>query len=501
MDTGNNQFNSYDIDPELLKEFIIESREGLQQVENNLILLEAAPNKLEIISALFRVIHSIKGNSAYFNLIAVKNLSHKLENLLQDLRGEKIPVSSKVVEILLAGHDRLQQIFNDVDAGKLGIELDKADESLIKDIETLRTGALSKETLYHDLIKSIESLKARMELADGLNTAEINAELNEILDKNRPFLNTADEIKPDTPQKKQPQNNDCAEKSSAGDRTMRISEKKIDEFFGSVGDLITIGEGLKFIQNKMNNTPDIEQTIRLFAKYNIMFNKLSLQLQSNLLELRKIPIRHAFQKIPKLVRETARSLEKDVACEITGDDVLIDKSLIELIESPLAHLIRNALDHGIECPAQRLKAGKEKTGNIFVRAKSEQSYIHIEIEDDGKGLDPEKIAQKAIEKKLADEKQVSSMSDSQILQYIFYPGFSTKTEVSDISGRGVGLDVVNDCIRKANGNVEVVSQTGKGTKFTLKLPVSNIVVVIDGLVVQAGNEKYIIPVKYIDESF
>ena len=290
-----------------------------------------------------------------------------------------------------------------------------------------------------------------------------------------------------------------ASSSTGPTRTMRIAEEKLDDFMKYVGELIMVSDSLDFLQRKLENTTVANQIIKEFRQTKNAFRLLSDQLQGSLLEIRKVPARTLLQRIPRMARDLSDNLDKKVDVEISGDDILIDKTLLEALNDPITHLVRNCLDHGIEPPQQRQQVNKPETGTIKVVLKEEQDQILFSISDDGKGIDSNTIRAKAIEKGLLKQQNAASLNDCQLLQYIFAPGFSTAAQVSDVSGRGVGMDVVRTNVENLNGSIQIDSTPGKGTQIQLKLPTNTTVVVVSCMLVGVGTQRLLIPLESIRE--
>ena len=280
---------------------------------------------------------------------------------------------------------------------------------------------------------------------------------------------------------------------------MRISEEKIDVFMHYIGDLIEISETLNMLQKRINVNSDTKLATE-FKDVNLGFNQLSNKLQKSLLEIRKIPAKNLTQKVPRMVRDLANSLGKEVRVEITGQDIQIDKSIIEAMESPINHLVRNCVDHGIETAEERKKAGKSEIGLVKIDIAEIGENIIITIEDDGAGIDPEKIRKKAVQMGFVTDEQAAQLNDYDVLQFIFSSGFSTAKKVNDISGRGVGMDVVRTNVESLKGSIDLQSTLGQGSIVILRLPSSLTVLVVNGILVNVGDQQYIIKVEDIDKA-
>jgi two-component system chemotaxis sensor kinase CheA len=283
-------------------------------------------------------------------------------------------------------------------------------------------------------------------------------------------------------------------------KTLRVAEEKVDHFMGFVGELIITGEVFAYIQKKLEQYPEVRKVSQEFKNANLSFNELSANLQKSLMEVRRVPLKTVLQKLHRIIRDTAAALNKKIELDIVGEDVQIDKSLLEGLESPLVHMIRNSVDHGIEPPAERLAAGKPETGRVRVNAFATEEKFTLTIEDDGKGLDVAAVKAKAVSRGMLTEDAARNLPDKDAFRLIFNAGLSTAKVVTDVSGRGVGMDVVLSNITKMNGSIAVDSALGKGSVFTIILPMTVTLTVIDGLVARVGDQFYIIPLSDVRES-
>lgn len=281
------------------------------------------------------------------------------------------------------------------------------------------------------------------------------------------------------------------------DKTIRIDVERLDELINLVGELVLGRNRLMQIISGVVEKFEGEAATRELIDTVSQIEYLTSELQTVVMRARMLPIARVFNKFPRMVRDLAREMNKKVELLIYGEETEVDKSVIEYIYDPLVHIIRNAIDHGIESPEERIKVGKPEKGKIILKAEHEGNYIVITVEDDGRGIDPDKIRKRAIEKNLITEQEAMSISDKDILNFIFIPGFSTASKVTNVSGRGVGLDVVKANIMKLNGIIDLQSTPGVGTKFILKLPLT--LAIIQGLLVGVAGEIFIIPLSSVVE--
>ena len=291
-----------------------------------------------------------------------------------------------------------------------------------------------------------------------------------------------------------------AAKKAAPKKTMRIEEERVDEFMAQIGELVIISETLNYLEKRLDAIPGASAISKEFKNSNITFSELTYQLQRGLSEVRKVSIKGLFQKVPRIIRDTATLLGKSANVEIVGDDVLLDKSLLEKLESPIVHMARNAIDHGVEPPERREAAGKPRAGQVKISAEIIGENLMIRLKDDGAGLSRAKILQKAVSRGLITQQAGDQLADRDVFDFIFAPGFSTAEKITDISGRGVGMDVVKSALTDVKGKIAIESVEGSGTTFNISLPMTTTLVTINGLVVMVGESRFILPVEDVKES-
>lgn len=280
-------------------------------------------------------------------------------------------------------------------------------------------------------------------------------------------------------------------------KTMRVDETTIDSFLSFTGELISTSETFNYLQEKLAREALDSELKKEFKNAILAFQNLSMGLQSSIMEIRKIPLNNIFAKYPKLVRDISLNLKKKVNLELIGSELKVDKSLLEILDDPIVHILRNSLDHGLESTEQRTKAGKPSEGKIKVIASVDKSSLILTIKDDGKGIDPNKIKTVALQKGVISQANANTMSENELIQLIFAPGFSTAEQTTEVSGRGVGMDVVLTNIQKMNGTVNIHSVINQGTDIIFKIPLTVTTMIIKALIVKAENEQFIIPLDYV----
>ncbi|RCS41204.1 chemotaxis protein CheA [Bremerella cremea] len=282
-------------------------------------------------------------------------------------------------------------------------------------------------------------------------------------------------------------------------RSIRVNENHLDRFLDDVSGLFITCERLKDVQTRMVEAESIAELVEELRQINVTFSTQANELQKSVISLRKVPIGSLLSKFPPMARKLATDLKKKIDVHIEGDEVEVDKSLIEDLDSPLTHMIRNVADHAIEKPEDRLARGVNESGNLWIKAETTRTHVVITIRDDGRGIDAARIRQKALEKQIMPVEQIQAMSDAEVIDLIFHPGFSTAEQITDVSGRGVGMDVVRTTIRDHDGDVQVTSVVNQGTTFTIEIPIRQAVLVIDGLLVGAKHEQFVLPFENIRE--
>ena len=472
-------------DEGLLRDFITESFEYIEQIEVNILNLEQNPEDKEFINAIFRPFHSIKGVASFLNLDTIRDLSHSLENLLDKARNGELRVSPLIIDVILDGADALKSLIAQVrdeldgkatagqaeDLTALLDRIHKLDQGtetepitkLVGEI-LLEDGMISKDALDEGLKASAEKPGKKIGetlISEGLATPK---------QVTRALRKQAEQISDTT--------------------TIRVDTRKLDDMIDMVGELVITQS---MIQQDISN--------QLTTDRNLMRNiaqlfRITSALQRETTSLRMIPIKQAFQRMSRLIRDLAKDSGKLIAVELVGEDTEIDRNMVDEIYTPLVHLVRNAVDHGLEVPGERLAAGKPEKGQIKLKAYHRGGNIIIEITDDGRGLNREKILKKAMNNNVIQDGE--ALSDQEIYRLILLPGLSTADKVTDVSGRGVGMDVVKQAVDKLRGKIEISSSLGVGTTFTTSFPLT--MAIIDGMIVKVGSQRYILPTTAIRQA-
>ncbi|MEW6535633.1 MAG: chemotaxis protein CheA [Candidatus Auribacterota bacterium] len=612
--------------------FLTESNEILDSLEQNLMSLEENKSDKELINELFRSMHNLKGNARYLGMAHTEKISHHMENVLDGFRERKLEVSSEIIDLLFTGFDTLKALIQAItDTGidtSVGVEhvVDQLkqiagkknepapvikeepqakaevvhnDESVSifitavsqhlknlinvqnrlennqldanQDLEILLRAALGMKSsanymqfnavrelsenienivrvlvanpaaitpafplllkrcveTYESIFDSIKTQCKEVDV-DPLLIADLMIETNSVTSRavaketvtKKVAVDEGRQIPPQADQdihaqananKTEDTNNDqkdassgeqkssgAAKKGFSVEKTIRVDQSKLDSLMNLIGELIISRNSFNSISRKVEteyNVPEIAKEIKAATH---MIGRISDELQNTIMGVRMLPVGTVFNKYTRMVRDLAKAKEKEIILHIEGEDTELDKTVIEQIGDPLVHLIRNSADHGIECTEERLKNGKSPAGNLYLRAYHEGNSVVIEVEDDGAGISAEKMKKKAFEKGLISEKEFNTMTEQAAVELIFLPGFSTAEKVSNISGRGVGMDVVRNNITKLNGRVTVQTQIGKGTKFSMILPLT--LAIVDTIMARVGRNVFAIPLYAVAET-
>lgn len=436
---------------DFIKDFVVEAFENLERIEVSMVELENSPDDREIVNAVFRSFHTIKGISRCLHLTKINSLSHATEDLLDAVRKRQVELNEANVDLILKSVDLLKQLIN-------GIE-----ERLTAE----RYDELEVAVNAEELVSSIKAV-----LSHGLTMRPLSDEFDP---------GPTAEMEAATRRKGQ----------RLQDLHVKVDTRKLDNLIDLTGELVIAqamvrqNESLKGLGDPMLHT-NLNHLTQIVSG-----------LQKTAMGMRMVPIRHTFQKMVRVVRDLARNAGKRVDLRMTGEETEIDRNVVDELYEPLVHMVRNAVDHGLETPDAREALGKDGQGCLDLRAYHKGGNIVIEIQDDGRGIDRDRVLEKARANGLVDPDE--SLEDREIFDLIFHPGFSTSQKVTDVSGRGVGMDVVKRGIEKLRGRVDIDSAKGRGTVFIITLPLT--LAIIEGMVVRVGDERYIIPTMAIQRTF
>lgn len=466
----------------------------------------------------------------------VRNLLHEVDELLEDITQSLSVVATNVgggiyhlgdavvteqVEVLAEFIKNVEENSKDKDKSEAFIDAINSLEhvatevnssSIIEHLNSMKNDYLTIsdagigfdeimssliEERFESAMKSIKVIQS-----EGEGTDELGVGTDKGADKTKDSKEAAQDASENiipaetntTSQKTQTKSKDVSGK------TIRVEEEKVDNFMSFVGELIIASEVFAYLQQKLEAYPNVRSISQEFKNANISFNELSNNLQKSLMSVRRLPLKSVMQRLPRIIRELASDTGKKVNLEIIGEETSVDKSLIEGLEDPLVHMVRNSVDHGIEVSEERVTAGKPPEGRVTITATSTEEVFTISIKDDGAGIDLEKVKQKAVDKGVISEERALTMSDSEAGRLIFGAGVSTAKKVTEISGRGVGMDVVRTNIEKLGGEILVETELGYGSEFIITLPMTVTLMVVDGLVAKVGDGHFILPINDVREA-
>ena len=477
-------------DVEIVKEFLVESNDHLEDVESKILRLEESSEDLDIINGIFRPIHSMKGSAGFLGLKDIGKVSHELETLLDEARKSKLKITPEIIEILYEGLDILKKlresVVNKMDGKDVSADVIDYLPLLSKISQALGKNLASEPKKESEPKPPPEGVKLGEILVIKGDVSEEQLEVA-LKEQSKHLGEILVEKGATTPEKVNTALKIQNKMGKVASETVKVDTQKLDSLVNLVGELVIANALInEFLGSNANG-----------ANKNIShLNKIVKEIQDEVMSMRMVPLKSTFQKMARLVRDVSSKMGKKVHLEISGEDTELDKTVTEEIGDPLVHIIRNSIDHGIESHEERVAKGKPAEGLVRLDAFHRGGNIVIEIEDDGKGLCKERLLKKAIEKGLVEPN--ASLTDQQIYNLIFAAGFSTAEKVTDISGRGVGMDVVKKNVERLRGKVDISTVEGKGTKISIKLPLT--LAIIDGMIVQVGAEKYIVPMLSIEES-
>ena len=589
-----------DLNDEILQDFLVEAGEILEQLGEQLVELERAPEDLELLNCVFRGFHTVKGGAGFLSLNSLVGICHRAEDVFNLLRQGERQVTPQLMDVILKVTDVVNEMMDCIRSGE---EPEDADPALLQALEAISKGEAAadvaaepasistpepepvaatetvveaavvpssgdeitedefdalldelhgktgdsqaqaeatvvpasdsdeiSEDEFEALLDQLHDSAPKQEAAADIDTSESVAEVasssdeisedefESLLDdlevkkkaaapvpaaqepepvkaESQPTPAPASEPKPDTDAKVEPKAKPAAKtgkEAPVAETTVRVDTKRLDDIMNLVGELVLVRNRMATLKTTM--TAD-EEVAKAIANLDLV----TADLQSSVMKTRMQPIKKVFGRFPRVVRDLARSLNKEVNLELIGEETDLDKNLVEALADPLVHLVRNSVDHGVEMPDEREQAGKPRAGTVILSATQEGDHILLTIDDDGKGMDADILRKVAVDKGLMDEDAAARLDDKACYNLIFAPGFSTKAEISDISGRGVGMDVVKTRIAQLNGAVEIDSVLGKGSRVTIKLPLT--LAIMPTLMVVLGGQVFALPLANVNEIF
>ncbi|HAH71399.1 MAG TPA: chemotaxis protein CheA [Succinivibrionaceae bacterium] len=544
------------MDEEILQDFIVEAGEIIEKLDEQLVQIEKTPDDKDLLNAIFRGFHTIKGGAGFLQLNPLVEVCHAAESLFDELRNGRVSMSSDLMDAVLAAYDEISAMFENV---KNGETLPEPPADLIERLHALASGQVAPKAQKTPEVKEEvkpepqkEEQKAEANVSekgqadasgsiDDITEEEFEALLDQLHGKgNAPgsehdkqlekdatdqdfdeLLKQADagisEVKPRLEQAKTQEEDHGSESSFApksaepvakvdaaktqktethtkpeAETTVRVDTKVLDDIMNMVGELVLVRNRLVNMAQHRSNDHDLSKTIS-------NLDVITGDLQSAVMKTRMQPVKKVFGRFPRVVRDLAHKLGKKIELRMEGEDTELDKNLVDALADPMVHMVRNCCDHGIELPRDRVKAGKNETGTVLLAAAQQGDHILLRISDDGQGMDPVLLRQVAVKKGILDKAAAERLSDAEALDLVFAPGFSTNTVVTDISGRGVGMDVVKTNINKLNGSVRVLSELGKGTTIEIKVPLT--LAILPTLMISIAKRTFALPLTSVSEIF
>ena len=532
---------------EILQDFLVESFELVEKLDEDLVELENTPEDLELLNGIFRVAHTVKGASSFLNFDVLTHLTHHMEDVLNKARHGDLIITPDIMDVVLESIDLMKTLLNTIrdTSADAGVDVSACVARLDKvaggdgDVEVVESSSEIVEEVTAPESASGESEEEEDLDYDNMDADEVEAEIERLLNERgdqdkarRARKIAAGESVPEAPPAPEeegaaaastpkatpkpapkpapksvtPVKVDAPAKAAAPvkrapaqvEQTIRVDVKRLDHLMNLIGELVLAKNRLIKINDDVEERYEGEEFLEELNQVVSIVSLVTTDLQIAVMKTRMLPIGKVFNKFPRMIRDLTRELNKNIELEISGEETELDKSIVEVIGDPLVHIIRNSCDHGIEMPDVRLAADKPEMGTIILKAYNEGNAIVIQIDDDGKGLDVEMLKNKSFEKGIITEKEVDNMSDKEAFALIFKPGFSTADKVTNVSGRGVGMDVVKTNIEKVNGLIDIDSEINVGTSIKLKIPLT--LAIIQALLVGVQEEYYAIPLSSVLET-
>ncbi|MBX6423590.1 chemotaxis protein CheW [Thermosulfurimonas sp. F29] len=470
---------------DVLKDFLEEAKEGLEKLDEEFVELEQDPTNTEILKSIFRTMHTLKGTAGFFGFKTLEGIAHFAEDILSKLRDGLVVADEEIIDMLLRAVDHIKAIVAHIEEHKQ----EPVDDTYLDFLVTLSNFADKvARRAKGEAVEEKPAVAEEAPPAESKKEEKEETKAGEEEPKEKPEEKPTEEKKaeetrpaPGTPPRKEAPK--APPQVTLTETHIRVDVKLLDHLMNLAGELVLARNRLVQLANQKVDSELMQATQTL--------SLVTTEMQEAIMKTRMQPIGNVFNKFPRIVRDLARSTGKKVNLHIEGADTELDRSIIEAIKDPLTHLVRNSIDHGIEPPDERTRVGKPPVGTLVMRAYHEGGQVIIEIEDDGRGIDIEKVKKKAVEKGIITPEEAERMSDHEALNLIFRPGFSTAEKVTNISGRGVGMDVVKTNIERLGGSIEIRSVKGSGTTVRIKIPLT--LAIVPALIVVSGGERYAIP--------
>ncbi len=504
---------------DLLQDFLQEAGDLLSDVDNKLVDLERAPEDRRLLNDIFRGFHTIKGGAGFLNAAELVTLCHLTENLFDKLRNAEMALTPALMDTIMAATQSVRDMFGEIAQGR---QPDTAPAQVIGDLRAVLAGAVDRQSA---VAAAATPAPAAVATAEGPNWLALHAAVTTGQHAGSPsvaarrqaagVVDTAAAVdlgslqphfppegrratdKPAAAVSGATSGRRAEERAAARETTIRVDTARLDQVLNLSGEIGLTKNRLTSLRADILAGRTDTETLQALDQAVSQLDLLVSDLQNSVMKTRMQPIGRLFQKYPRIARDLARQLGKDVELALVGEETEVDKTMIEDLADPLIHLIRNAVDHGVESAEERRLAGKPVNSVVRLEARQEGDHIVLIIADDGRGMSPERIRAKAIEKKIIGEEEANALDDRQSLNLIFLPGFSTMAQASAVSGRGVGMDVVKTNIQKLNGAIEIRSEPGKGSVFIISLPLT--LAILPVLLVLLGEQPFALPLSMVRE--
>ena len=523
---------------EIMEDFLIEAFELIEQIDHDLVELEANPEDLELLNRIFRVAHTVKGSSSFLNFDVLTELTHHMEDVLNKARKGELKITPDIMDVVLESVDMMKGLLESIrdngsdaaagiDIKNICVRLTQISEGEAPSAAAEAPAAAPAPEPVKEPEPATPAEEAAPEVSDAelskLSDSEVEAEIERLLKVRKAedqARRASKGIAPKSPEeiapaasaapapaaKPAPSRERDADKkvpavssgAVAQEQTIRVEVKRLDHLMNLIGELVLGKNRLLKIYDDVEERYEGEKFLEELNQVVSSLSLVTTDIQLAVMKTRMLPIAKVFNKFPRMIRDLSRDLGKQIDLEISGEETELDKSIVEEIGDPLVHIIRNSCDHGIEDPETRKAMGKPEKGLVQLKAYNEGNHIVVEIVDDGKGLDADMLKSKSIEKGIITEREADAMSEKEAFGLIFRPGFSTAAKVTNVSGRGVGMDVVKTNIEKLNGIIDIESEVGKGTVMKLKIPLT--LAIIQSLLVGTQEEFYAIPLASVLET-
>ena len=529
---------------EILQDFLVESFELVEKLDEDLVELESNPEDLELLNGIFRVAHTVKGASSFLNFDVLTHLTHHMEDVLNKARHGDLVITPDIMDVILESIDLMKALLETIrdTSADEGIDVAACVARLDKISNGESPSTATAEPKVEDVVQEAPDEEEELDY-DNMDPDEIEAEIERLLAQRQSEdkakreakiaagedVPTMPEVEDEEKKEEEPKvekkeekvvakkvpapvkkeqksaNKESAKAAAptkrtpaAVEQTIRVDVKRLDHLMNLIGELVLAKNRLMKINEDVEERYEGEEFLEELTQVVSIVSLVTTDLQIAVMKTRMLPIGKVFNKFPRMIRDLSRELNKKIELVLAGEDTELDKSLVEEIGDPLVHIIRNSCDHGIETPEERIAKGKPESGTISLKAYNEGNQIVIQIDDDGKGLDPQMLKEKSFEKGIISEKEMDTMSDKEAFTLIFRPGFSTAAAVTSVSGRGVGMDVVKTNIEKLNGMIDIESEINVGTTIKLKIPLT--LAIIQALLVGVQEEHYAIPLASVLET-